>query len=113
MRNPNYTYADTMKATLDDEGHRKNEQSAVALIKGAAEAANAGGAADDMNGMLEDSNKENMNTGTSTGATSTMRLADRRVEGVCGEEMQRIRGGRLGRLKRGGGSRGPRPCGAV
>ena len=31
----------------------------------------------------------------------------------CGEEMQRIRGGRLGRLKRGGGSRGPRPCGAV
>ena len=70
-----------------------------------------------MNGMLEDSNnKENMNTGTSTGATSTMRLADRRVEGVCGEkseEMQRIRGGRLGRLKRGGGSRGPRPCGAV
>ena len=36
-----------------------------------------------MNGMLEDSNKENMNTGTSTGATSTMRLADRRVEGVC------------------------------
>ena len=67
----------------------------------------------DMKGMLEDSNKENMNTGTSTGATSPMRLADRRVEGVCGEEMQRIRGGRLGRLKRGGGSRGPRPCGAV
>ena len=70
----------------------------------------------DMNGMLEDSNKKNMNTGTSTGATSTMRLADRRVEGVCGEkseEMQRIRGGRLGRLKRGGGSRGPRPCGVV
>ncbi len=24
MRNPNYTYADTMKPTLDDEGHRKN-----------------------------------------------------------------------------------------
>ena len=69
-----------------------------------------------MNGMLEDSNKENMNTGTSTGATSPMRRADRRVEGVCGEkseEMQRIRGGRLGRLKRGGGSRGPRPCGVV
>ncbi len=70
----------------------------------------------DMNGMLEDSNKDNMNTGTSTGATSPMRRADRRVEGVCGEkseEMQRIRGGRLGRLKRGGGSRGPRPCGVV
>ena len=24
MRNPNYTYADTMKHTLEDEGHRKN-----------------------------------------------------------------------------------------